>query len=96
MRRRLILQADRRDARCDVETLIAFEADRLQRDRFLETAEQYIGVDSNTDRSPSGDAAVIACQRAWRQISCRRDNTPNNHTALQIADVDSVLEMWPT
>src|SRR5476649_2296560 len=46
----LLLKADHCDAGGHVETRIAFDADRLQRYRFVEAADQHVGTDAADHR----------------------------------------------
>src|SRR5438105_2816733 len=86
---RLIAQAHRCDPGCDVETAVAFEADRLQRNRAVGAADQHIGAGADPDRSASARADIIARQHSRREATARREDTPNQHAALRIADIDA-------
>src|SRR6516162_2941796 len=88
---RLIAQADRSDAGRDVEPGIAFDADRLQRDRAVGAADQHIGAGPDADSGAAGGADIIAVERTGAQISGRREYRPNQHAALRIADIDAEL-----
>src|SRR5271170_4449487 len=46
-----VMQCDRADPGGDVQTGIAFDAKRLQRDRPIRAADQHIGADPDADRS---------------------------------------------
>src|SRR5271155_4566497 len=83
---RLITQTYRSDAGRDVEAGIAFEADRLQRNRPVGAADQHIGTSPDPDSGAAGGADVIAAQSAGRQIGGRREYRPDQHAALRIAD----------
>jgi hypothetical protein len=65
---RLVAQAERSNTTRDVETGAPFEAERLQRNRSVGAADQYIGAGADTDRGAAGGADVFAGQRARRQI----------------------------
>src|SRR6516162_11389533 len=86
---RLIAQADRSDAGRDVEAGIAFDADRLQRDRVVGAADQHIGAGPDPDSGAAGGADIVAVQRTRSQIGSRREYRPNQHAALRIADIDT-------
>src|SRR6516165_318097 len=88
---RLIAQADRSDAGRDVEPGIAFDADRLQRDRAVGAADQHIGTGPDPDGGAAGGTDIIAVQRTGGQIGGRREYRPNQHAALRIADIDAEL-----
>src|SRR5438067_13805941 len=86
---RLIAQAHRCDPGCDVETAVAFEADRLQRNRAVGAADQHIGAGADPNRSASARADVIPRQRSRCEAAARREDAPNQHAALGIADIDA-------
>src|SRR6516225_6861324 len=87
----LIRQGQRRNAGGDIETGIAFDAERLQRDRLVGAADQHIRADSDDRRRARGDAAKGSGERA----GCRRGGwckyRPNQHTASRKADIDAKL-----
>src|SRR5579859_6062828 len=89
------MQGDRGDAGGNVEALVAFDADRLQRDRPVEAADQDIGVAADPDRCAAGGAAVVSGQRACLEIGRWRDNAPDDHAALQVADIHAVFGYVP-
>ena len=84
-------QAHRSDPGGDIETGIAFDADRLQRDRSVGAADQHIGADADGDGGAPRHAAIIAGERPWRDIGGRREHPPNQHAALRESDIDAEL-----
>src|SRR5438874_11298535 len=87
----LVAQTNRSDAGRDVEPGIAFDADRLQRDRAVGAADQHIGPDPYPHRGAAGGADIIAVERARRQIGGRREYRPHQNAALGIADIEAEL-----
>src|SRR2546428_2333041 len=86
---RLVTQAYRSDAGRDIEPGIAFEADRLKRDRAVGAADQHIRTGPDSDRGASGRADIISRERTRRQIGGRAENRPNEHAALRIAHTET-------
>src|SRR3984893_12257561 len=84
-------QAQIADAAGDIETGVAFDADRLQRDRTAGAAHQHIGADADPDGGAGGGADISARQRARPGIGGRREHGPNHHRTLHIADIDAEL-----
>ena len=83
----LIAQADRSDAGRDIEPGIAFEADRLQRNRAVGAADQHIGADPDADRGARGGTSEVSGKRARSHIVGRRKHRPNQDPASGEADV---------
>jgi hypothetical protein len=54
-----VMQGDSADAGRDVEAGIAFDAQRLKRDRLIRTANQHVGPDSDPDRRAGRGAGKI-------------------------------------
>src|SRR6516162_11529751 len=86
---RLIAQADRSDAGGDVEPGVAFDADRLQRDRAVGTADQHVGPDPDPGSGAACGSDIVAGQCARRQIGGWREHRPNQNAPLRIADIDT-------
>ena len=85
----LIAQTDRPNPRRDVETGVAFDADRLQRDRTIGAADQYIGAGPDADGGAPRGTDIITVQRTGPEVGGRREHRPNQHAALRIADIDT-------
>src|SRR3984893_18022898 len=90
-RLRLVAQTDRSDAGSDVQPSIAFEADRLQRDRAVGAANQHIGSGPHPHGGAAGGADIIAVERTGPRIGGRREHRPHQNAALRIADIDAKL-----
>jgi hypothetical protein len=84
-----VTQRHRGDAGGDIETGIALDADRLQRDRAVGAADQNIGADPDADRGAAGGADIIAGERTRPQAGGRREHCPDDHGALRVAYVDA-------
>src|SRR6202022_3316856 len=90
-RLRLVAQTDRSDAGSDVQPGIAFDADRLQRDRAVGAANQHIGSGTHPHGGAAGGADIIAVERTGSQIGGRGEHRPHQNAALGIADIDAEL-----
>src|SRR5260370_1285530 len=84
---RLIAQADRSDAGCDIETGVPLETDRLQRNRAVGAADEHIGAGADPNRGASARTNIIARQRYRGEAAARREDAPDQHAALRIANV---------
>ena len=64
--RSFLLELERQlcDSSCDVKTVLAFDRDRLQGDRLLESADQDIGARADSECDARRSSAVMAGQRA--------------------------------
>src|SRR5882757_3287831 len=89
LRRRL--EADGADAGRDVQALVAFDAQRLQRDRLVETADQDVGAEADANRGARRGTGIVALKGARAYVGRRREHAPYQHAALGVADVDAEL-----
>src|SRR6516165_8923897 len=87
----LMSQGQSCDAGRDVEAGIAFDAERLQRNRLSGAADQHVGAATRPDRSARSGTTIGSGQRAGRRRGGRRQHRPNEHAALCIADIDAEL-----
>ena len=85
------IQADRADAGRDVQALVAFDAERLQRDRLVETADQHVGAEADADRGARRRAGIVAFKRAGANVGRGREHAPHQHAAFGVTDVDAEL-----
>src|ERR1700730_9903866 len=88
---RLVAQTDRSDAGGDIQPGIALDAERLQRDRAVGAANQYIGSGTHPHGGTAGGADIIAVERTGSQIGGRGEHRPPQKAALGIADIDAEL-----
>jgi hypothetical protein len=86
---RLVVQGHFRDTGRDIEARRALDTHWLQGNRIPRTADQHIGAESDRDCRAPCRAGICPGQRARCRISGRCDHRPNNHPALQIADIDT-------
>src|SRR5262249_49711163 len=87
----LELQVQSANAGGNVETVIAFDTDRLKGNRLIEAAEQHIRPDATTNRRARAHAAIAAFERARLHVRRGRDHIPNQHAAFGVADIDADL-----
>src|SRR5258706_11917580 len=85
------LEIYRANARSNVQAFVAFYADRLQRDRLIEAAEQNIRPEAHAHGCFRGDAPVFAFERARLHLGRRRHHIPNNDTTVGVTDIDADL-----
>jgi len=76
------------DAAGNVETLAAFEAERLQRDWITEAAKQHIRADPDPNAGASGSANVSARQQPRPGVVGRREHRPSHNRALHVSNID--------
>src|SRR5215472_5389707 len=69
-------QGDRADAGGDVQAGIAFDTDRLQRDRPVRAADQHIDAGPDPGGGARRGAGEIAGERAGRDADRRREHRP--------------------
>ena len=87
----LVFQIERADTGRDIQAGIAFDADRLQCDRLVETANEHIGAGADADGRAGRHAAIAAFKRARLHVRRRRNDVPDDDAALGIADIDADL-----
>ena len=68
------------------QALVARYAQRLQRDRFVETADQHVRADPDADRGARTDADIVAGKRAFLHIGGGRHDAPDQNAALIVSD----------
>ena len=62
------IETHRADAGGNVQAFVAFDTDRLQRDRVFEPAEQRIGARTYTDCRAHGNAAITTFECALLHV----------------------------
>src|SRR5260370_38467669 len=92
---RLIAQADRSDAGCDIETGVPLETDRLQRNRAVGAADEHIGAGADPNRGASARTNIIARRRSRGMTATRREDTQNQNGDLRIPAVATELHVRP-
>jgi len=68
---------------------LGLNAERLQGDRFAETAEQRIGTKADADGRLGRDADIFSVKRTRAQIPLRRENGPAQDRAVRRTDIDA-------
>ena len=81
------VQADRADTGGDIQALVAFDAQRLQGDGFVEAADQHVGADADADGGLRRGTGIIAFQRAFAQVRGGREHAPHQDTTFGVADI---------
>src|SRR5262245_2616365 len=70
------LQIEPRHCRNDIETGLAFDANRLESERVVESADKTVGTDADADRRSARHADVTTGQRARPKARRRREHDP--------------------
>src|SRR5262245_44335040 len=89
-----LAQRDHASARGDGKTGVAFNADRLQRDRAIEAADQYVGAEAHAHGGLRRRAAVIALKAAAAHVRRRRYDAPYEHGVTGVTNVDSIARKF--
>src|SRR5476649_1480023 len=84
-------QGNRTDTGSDIQALAAFDAERLQVDGLIETADQHIGAGADRDGGLGRGPDIVTRQRALAQVGGGREHAPHQDAAFGIADVDAEL-----
>jgi len=87
---RLVVERQLHDAAGNIQAGIALEADRLQRERILEAANEHIDARPAGYRRAPGDAAIIARKRTLPDIRGRGGHGPSDDAARQVPDINRV------
>src|SRR5690349_3463219 len=83
------LQGYRSDAGGDVEADAALDADRLQGDLLVRTADQHVRTQADAERGTRGHAAVISGESARADRTWREDE-PDDASFLGETDIHAV------
>src|SRR5262249_18891271 len=84
-----VAQFERCDADRQIEPGLTLQAQRLQRNRAVRSADQHIGIAAGTDRGARGDPTVIPGEVARTNIARRREHRPTQHRSLGHAQVEA-------
>src|SRR5262245_27045515 len=86
-----LTQVERADAGRDVQAHVAFDAERLKRDRLVESAQKDVGANADADRGACRCTGVAAFERTRVKVGRGRDDRPNHPAAAREADIDADL-----
>src|SRR5690242_19417439 len=73
----------------DVQAESAFDADRLQGEGIVETADETIGRATDADCHATGRPDISAGQRAWSDMRRGRKDSPTHGNIVREADLGS-------
>src|ERR1019366_9774337 len=73
----------------DVQAVLSFDRNRLQRDRAVEASHQYVGARADSDRCARGRSAVMTCKCTLAEVGGRGENCPQNHARLKVSDISA-------